>query len=829
VDVSREEFDECLSQIRKILEQKEFDVSQLEKELNFEYFDKRNAGGLNYKEWGMVVGVLEEKYGECAMQMVVKELTRTDNRQQSDKRSIRDSLLIQPNSFNLGTRGLATKSGRPSIVDGGVRRISANPCAATIFASASVSAACSTQARRVTNAEIGTAGSLEYLGRLNSLKKLSREEFEIEEAQFSPLRHVMHRNRKLDLSVVKSVLEGTKVDFSLPLGRALPTPLFFAVSMQNANLVELLLEFKADPTITYAGEKMWQGIKIGMTPLEAASSRKQHFVGTVFEAKFRKIENIIDQALQQFTHKSTATASISSTKTDSESEKDNKIDYFNKKCNHFEGSPVEKFILKEKIGEGSFGSVRTCICKETKQLFAMKTLPKIVDAWDEIDILRSVNHKNIISLHATFEDQHSVYLIQEICQGGPLLDAMLRDDCLDENVAKKFFEQALSATAYLHELNICHRDIKPDNMLLTHMELKDAQLKVIDFGTSRRFDPAEATMLTKICTLHYVAPEILTKKPVPYTEKCDVWSLGVTLYLILCGEPPFYDDVEVEQMKLIKKGEFSLEGDIWAEISDSAKDMVKSLLTRKATKRPSAAACLEHEWFKLGQKEGLMSPRLRPVSIRRQTKFLKMRGFCAENLLKRTALRLITSQVADAEFCSKLQEAFLGLDTEDTGYLTLSETEMALRRLVSGLKEDPECNMVQVEMHFQECLQLLYEMKCRTSDHRDLDSKINWRDFFQSMIDRKQVLYETATRAAFDYFDSDGNGVLSREELRVALCEDSLGGLLTRGMDLDLDNVECFLDLYDVDGSGEVDFGEFQAMMMELMETAQQFDGDDEF
>merc|ERR1719487_1874923 len=131
--------------------------------------------------------------------------------------------------------------------------------------------------------------------------------------------------------------------------------------------------------------------------------------------------------------------------------------------------------------------------------------------------------------------------------------------------------QILGALCYLHHLNICHRDLKPENFLLKdERSIEEAVVKIIDFGTSKEFgDEAHQEMRTKICTLHYVAPEILSKKENAYTEKCDVWSLGVVLFLMLSGSPPFFGDTDLDVLKKIRKGTFSFKpAKVWDGVSD---------------------------------------------------------------------------------------------------------------------------------------------------------------------------------------------------------------------------------------------------------------------
>eukprot|EP00397_Hematodinium_sp_SG-2012_P026466 GEMP01027729.1.p1 GENE.GEMP01027729.1~~GEMP01027729.1.p1 ORF type:complete len:438 (+),score=70.89 GEMP01027729.1:783-2096(+) len=389
---------------------------------------------------------------------------------------------------------------------------------------------------------------------------------------------LLHQNKKADLKAIEEILKSdVEIDLDSPIGGNLPTPIFFAVGTRQAGLMALLIEYKADPAKKFSG-KMWQGIMHSMTPIQAANSRKEHFIGTVFEEQYSAIEDVLCRTLS--VEAPIALHSKSSIKSP---------------CDHYEGSPSAHYIINEKIGEGSFGSVRRIQSKDHPEITrALKTIPKVIDAWVEIDILRDLDHPNILRLYATFEDQHNLYLVMEYCAGGELLDALLEETQFTEELARRVMKQILYAVEYLHHNHVCHRDLKPENILLSNKCLWESDIKIVDFGTALAFDPNTPSMTTKICTLHYVAPEILTKKVTPYTEKCDMWSLGAVLFLLLSGQVPFYHDLEVELMKLIKKGHYSFEDAIWENVSEKSKQLVRSLLAVKPALVPTKTNTLSH-------------------------------------------------------------------------------------------------------------------------------------------------------------------------------------------------------------------------------------------
>jgi calcium-dependent protein kinase len=180
----------------------------------------------------------------------------------------------------------------------------------------------------------------------------------------------------------------------------------------------------------------------------------------------------------------------------------------------------------------------------------------------EINIMIKMDHPNIIKLYEVFEDNRYIHLIMEMCTGGELFDRILeritKKKLYTEREAASIFKQVMSAICYCHGQNICHRDLKPENLLLNTPE-EDASIKVIDFGLSKIFSDQNHKMTTKVGTAYYVSPEVLAGD---YDEKCDVWSAGVILYILLTGEPPFNgpNDNDIYKKILAKKFSFPSPG-----------------------------------------------------------------------------------------------------------------------------------------------------------------------------------------------------------------------------------------------------------------------------
>lgn len=204
----------------------------------------------------------------------------------------------------------------------------------------------------------------------------------------------------------------------------------------------------------------------------------------------------------------------------------------------------------------------------------------------EIEILKEVKHPHIIELVDVYEDERYLHLVTELCSGGELFDRIIaktqsREGHFSEHDAAVLVRDILDAIKYCHDKGIVHRDLKPENFLFL-TEADDAPVKIIDFGLSRHDDTDLGVMQTKVGTPYYVAPEVLKRE---YTNSCDIWSIGVITYILLCGYPPFYGDSDTQIFESVRVGKFDFPSPEWDDISDDAKEFVIELLMKDPRKR----------------------------------------------------------------------------------------------------------------------------------------------------------------------------------------------------------------------------------------------------
>ena len=257
------------------------------------------------------------------------------------------------------------------------------------------------------------------------------------------------------------------------------------------------------------------------------------------------------------------------------------------------------FIIKEKLGEGTFGKVRLGINRQTEETVAIKILDKkkIIKERDkkriekELNILKSLRHPNIVHLYADIETNANIYIIMEYIKGIELIHYISSNSKLSEEEACFYFRQIISAIEYLHKLKIAHRDIKPENMII---ENETKIIKLVDFGLSNYYN-TKTEMLSSACgSPSYAAPEMLYGKKYS-ASPIDIWSCGIVLYAMICGYLPFDEPDYNILYKKIKEGKFKIP----LHVSPNAKDLIKNLLVNNPKKRYTIEQIKKHTWFKL--------------------------------------------------------------------------------------------------------------------------------------------------------------------------------------------------------------------------------------
>merc|ERR1712032_147806 len=369
----------------------------------------------------------------------------------------------------------------------------------------------------------------------------------------------------------------------------------------------------------------------------------------------------------------------------------------------------------------------------------------------------------------------------EIAAGGELFDKIIESGHFTEVQAAVLMQQIVRAIYYMHENQVCHRDLKPENFLfMTKDPIEKALLKIIDFGLSYKFTQNQV-LTTKAGTPYYVAPQVLAGK---YDQLSDLWSVGVIMYVMLCGYPPFFGETDAEVLSKVRLGNFSFNAADWKNVSEDAKNLIRMLLKMNPRDRYTAEQALNHEWIKN------KAPKAGNVSL--QSGFVdNLRSFRSQNKLKKAALHIIAGQLNEDQI-KALRENFMALDHNGDGLLTAAELKEGLQK--AGLKEVP-----------QDLQQIMMDIDS------DGSGQIDYTEFLAATLDKRLYLQEDVCWSAFRLFDRNGDGKISQEELKLVLNSDDVADIAGA------DAIAQLLKEVDGNGDGMIDFQEF----MEMMRNAQ--------
>lgn len=376
------------------------------------------------------------------------------------------------------------------------------------------------------------------------------------------------------------------------------------------------------------------------------------------------------------------------------------------------------------IGHGSFGTVREAIRKShsaRNEKFAIKSIPvnkisSLTDLKIEIEILRTADHPNIIRFFETYEDSNYVHIVMEICSGGDFLTRISQQCKVSEHIVANYMYKICSAVNYLHSLKFCHRDLKPENFLMTSSDA-NAEVKIIDFGLATKFKGAD-TFHYIVGTPYYIAPEVLCKK---YGKECDVWSLGVILFTIICGEPPFTGKNPEEIFEKILNEKVKFESPNWQYISKDCKSLIKKMMAKDPFLRIDMTRVLEHEWFTKFRQKNVSKV---PVAV--LDSILK---YHPPNKLRQSLLKLVIRHM-NLKQIQALSELFSAFDVNHTG-------KVSYRDIISLISKSKD------EALTQKTKKIL-KKNCHLED-----ISLDYSDFILATLDKKQIFTDDLLHDVF--------------------------------------------------------------------------------
>ena len=421
-------------------------------------------------------------------------------------------------------------------------------------------------------------------------------------------------------------------------------------------------------------------------------------------------------------------------------------------------------ILKE-IGSGSFGKVyKVQHLKYSDRIFAMKMIRKrstddVNMIIQEINSLKQLDHPNIMKVLEFYQDDINYYLILEYCEGQELFDYLISKGTFNEKNACYIMKQLLSSVSHAHKNKIVHRDLKPENIMISDSTLN---IKIIDWGFSTIFN-SEDVLRENYGTAFYVAPEVLLKR---YNEKCDIWSCGVILYIMLIGSPPITysinglkeaqkknknQNTETLRDDLICKklvtGNYDLKIDSYYELSNEVKDVLKKMLNRNMVLRPTATEALTHPWF------ALMESKFTDKNISKnlENTLINLKNFKADQKLLQAVLAYMAYQGNLNEDEARLKSVFRELDLNGDGELQREEILFGYKKIMGEREAEEEVDKI---------------MEALDIDH---NNSISYTEFILATMNKKKFITEERIKEAFDMFDQDKNGSISLEEIKKSM------------------------------------------------------------
>ena len=413
----------------------------------------------------------------------------------------------------------------------------------------------------------------------------------------------------------------------------------------------------------------------------------------------------------------------------------------------------KEYRFKNQLGGGHFGTVRKAYRISDKsdknnknmQYYAIKSIPmknlscNIDDFIKEVDIISSLDHPNIIKFYETYHDDCFFHIVMELCKGKEVMSQMGHYGFIEEKKVANIIFKVLLAIAHCHNRGVTHRDLKPENILFDSMK-KDAEIKIIDFGLSRKYDK-EQKMHSILGTPYYVAPEVLKGE---YDEKCDIWSIGAMTYLLLCGEPPFNGNSNNEIFKKIVKESIKFNSFMWKNISNNAKDFVKLCLNKNSNNRPSASSALMHVWFSSVVKEKHNFTNIDKNIL------INVKNFNINQQFMQLVLKYLINHTLSSDKKDIFKSTFYALDFNHNGFIMQDD----LKKAFEILKIDVD------DKHINHLFDILPNNK---------NLGLGFCEFIMAGIDKKSIFNEDNLIKAFNYFDINNTGFIEFDNLNSAL------------------------------------------------------------
>lgn len=422
--------------------------------------------------------------------------------------------------------------------------------------------------------------------------------------------------------------------------------------------------------------------------------------------------------------------------------------------NRIEGAPELNYVIEEILSQNNYNQLSLVHHKTTGCRRVLKKAIKPKYGSDDtstigvsnktcpyvVDVMKRLDHPYVDKLYEYFVLSDTYYLVTDYCSGGDLFKYVQSKPPLSEREVAFIIYQLIVGLNVIHYKDVVHRNLNLENILIRSIDDdNNLHIKIIDFSVSKIKKSSQCFFKHIVGSSYYIAPEVLAKH---YNEKCDIWSCGVIMYILLCGRPPFDGETDVEIFEKVKFGKYELNGREWKRVTPYAKDFLSKLLTLDWNDRISAKAAISHDWFVQTKVKELITS-IPPSKVEKLLS--NIRFYNPENQLQEVIIAFIVHNIPNTDDLADITKLFALLDDNKNGVLTRQELYLGLQAYYS-FEED-----------------FLDELIAKLDS--DKNGVISFEEFTRACLNKKSLRDEKIIKYAFEFFDKDSSGEITIEEL----------------------------------------------------------------